>query len=245
MRLCCSVAVTVLAASTARRRHRGLPRTTRPRRSCRCAPQPTAPTCPTWAAPPRTVLSKSDEYQLGRHGDAASCATRTSCSRIRRSASTSTASGMRLASQSADGGRSFQYFVIKDATINAFAVPGGFVVHQRRTGPRQPTTNRSSRASWRTRPRTSRSTTSRACSPTSRQQSLDHRGRHARRDPARRAGRRPGRSRAASPPPRGLRVQHQINFTRDNEWEADRVGIGFLAARRLRSRTGWATSSRP
>jgi len=28
----------------------------------------------------------------------------------------------------------------------------------------------------------------------------------------------------------GLAVQHQINFTRDNEWEADRVGIGYLAA---------------
>jgi predicted Zn-dependent protease len=28
----------------------------------------------------------------------------------------------------------------------------------------------------------------------------------------------------------GLAVQHQINFTRDNEREADRVGIGYLAA---------------
>jgi predicted Zn-dependent protease len=27
----------------------------------------------------------------------------------------------------------------------------------------------------------------------------------------------------------GLAAQHQINFTRDNEWEADRVGIGYLA----------------
>ncbi|HEX8784012.1 MAG TPA: M48 family metalloprotease, partial [Steroidobacteraceae bacterium] len=27
----------------------------------------------------------------------------------------------------------------------------------------------------------------------------------------------------------GMAVQHQINFTRDNEWEADRVGIGYLA----------------
>src|SRR5256886_7334168 len=35
--------------------------------------------------------------------------------------------GLRLASQSAEGGRGFQYFVIKDPAINAFAVPGGFV----------------------------------------------------------------------------------------------------------------------
>ncbi|MBV9315956.1 MAG: M48 family metalloprotease, partial [Gammaproteobacteria bacterium] len=27
----------------------------------------------------------------------------------------------------------------------------------------------------------------------------------------------------------GMAVQHEINFTRDNEWEADRVGIGYLA----------------
>ena len=27
----------------------------------------------------------------------------------------------------------------------------------------------------------------------------------------------------------GMAVQQQINFTRDNEYEADRVGIGFLA----------------
>jgi beta-barrel assembly-enhancing protease len=26
-----------------------------------------------------------------------------------------------------------------------------------------------------------------------------------------------------------MAIQHQINFTRDNEWEADRVGIGYLA----------------
>jgi predicted Zn-dependent protease len=35
--------------------------------------------------------------------------------------------GQRLAAQSADGGRDFQFFVIKDPSINAFAVPGGFV----------------------------------------------------------------------------------------------------------------------
>src|SRR5580698_6242265 len=39
--------------------------------------------------------------------------------------------GQRLASQSAMGGRDFHFFVIKDDSINAFAVPGGFVfIHQ-------------------------------------------------------------------------------------------------------------------
>ena len=52
---------------------------------------------------------------------------------------------------------------------------------------------------------------------------------HPRGHPARRHRRRPGAWRAASPPRQGLAVQQQINFTRDNEMEADRVGIGYLA----------------
>ena len=35
--------------------------------------------------------------------------------------------GDRLAAQSPDGAEGFQFFIVKDAAINAFAVPGGFV----------------------------------------------------------------------------------------------------------------------
>src|SRR5690349_4181327 len=35
--------------------------------------------------------------------------------------------GDRLAAQSPDGAQGFQFFVVKDSVINAFAVPGGFV----------------------------------------------------------------------------------------------------------------------
>ena len=35
--------------------------------------------------------------------------------------------GDRLAAQSVDGAAGFQYFVVKDSVINAFAVPGGFI----------------------------------------------------------------------------------------------------------------------
>ena len=57
----------------------------------------------------------------------------------------------------------------------------------------------------------------------------DHRGRHARGDPARRARRRrPGDGGRRSWRP-GHRRAAEINFTRDKEAEADRVGIGFLA----------------
>jgi len=69
--------------------------------------------------------------------------------------------GLRLASQSADGGRDFQFFVIKDPSINAFAVPAASCsCTMGWCSPPRP--NRSWRASWRTKSRTSRSTTSRA-----------------------------------------------------------------------------------
>jgi predicted Zn-dependent protease len=35
--------------------------------------------------------------------------------------------GLRLSSQATTAGQSFQFFVVKDAEINAFALPGGFV----------------------------------------------------------------------------------------------------------------------
>src|SRR5512139_2764790 len=35
--------------------------------------------------------------------------------------------GLRLSSQAQDGGRAFNFFVIRDNAINAFALPGGYV----------------------------------------------------------------------------------------------------------------------
>ncbi|HEY0768422.1 MAG TPA: M48 family metalloprotease [Steroidobacteraceae bacterium] len=135
--------------------------------------------------------------------------------------------GMRLASQSADGGRGFQFFVIKDPSINAFAVPGGFVfVHD---GLVLATSTESELASV-----------------------MAHEIAHVTQHHIARMIRAQGQQSITSAAAilaaillgaigggqaieggiaaaQGLAVQQQINFTRDNEMEADRVGIGYLA----------------
>src|SRR6516164_8679024 len=67
---------------------------------------------PDMGSPAAAVLSQSDEYPLIEDPEVSEYINSV---------------GMRLASQSAEGGRYFQYFVIKDTAINAFAVPGGFI----------------------------------------------------------------------------------------------------------------------
>jgi len=135
--------------------------------------------------------------------------------------------GQRLAAQSADGGRDFQFFVIKDPSINAFAVPGGFVfLHE---GLVLATTTESELASV-----------------------MAHEIAHVTQHHIARQIRAQGQQSMASAAAilaaillgaigggqaleggiaaaQGLAVQQQINFTRDNEMEADRVGIGYLA----------------
>ncbi len=43
----------------------------------------------------------------------------------------------------------------------------------------------------------------------------------------------------------GMAAQQQINFTRDNEYEADRVGIGYLDGAGFDPQRAWRASSRP
>jgi beta-barrel assembly-enhancing protease len=135
--------------------------------------------------------------------------------------------GMRLASQSADGGRGFQYFVVKDRSINAFAVPGGFVFVN--DGLMLATSNESELASV-----------------------MAHETAHVTQHHIARMIRDQGQQSLTSAAAilaaillgaigggqaieggivaaQGMAAQHQINFSRDNEMEADRVGIGYLA----------------
>jgi beta-barrel assembly-enhancing protease len=135
--------------------------------------------------------------------------------------------GMRLASQSADGGRGFQYFVVKDRSINAFAVPGGFVFLN--DGLVLATSNESELASV-----------------------MAHETAHVTQHHTARMIRDQGTQSITSAAAllaaillgaigggqaieggivaaQGLAAQHQINFTREQEFEADRVGIGYLA----------------
>ena len=137
--------------------------------------------------------------------------------------------GARIAAQTGDGGHNFQYFVIKEPDINAFALPGGFIcVNQ---GLVLATANESQLASV-----------------------LAHETAHVTQRHIARQIRQQGRTGLASAAAllaailigaagggggavegaiaiaQGAAQQQSINFTRSNEQEADRVGIGFLAA---------------
>src|SRR5213076_663815 len=81
---------------------------------------------PDMGSPAAVVLSRTDEYRLGAMV-ARELRDQNALIEDPELSEYVNGVGMRLASQSAEGGRGFQYFVIKDPTINAFAVPGGFV----------------------------------------------------------------------------------------------------------------------
>ena len=137
--------------------------------------------------------------------------------------------GDRLAAQSPDGAEGFQFFVVKDSVINAFAVPGGFVFIN--YGLILATNSESELASVLgheiahvTQHHIARSiraqsqqamTTMAAMLAAILIGAVGHGGGQAVE----------GGIAAAQ----GLAVQQQINFTRDEEAEADRVGIGYLA----------------
>src|SRR6266513_2269524 len=130
---------------------------------------------PDMGSPAAAVLSRSDEYRLGAMV-AHQLRDQNALLEDPEVSEYVNGVGLRLASQSAEGGRGFQYFVIKDPAINAFAVPGGFVFINAGTVLASSTESELAGV-------------------------MAHETAHV--------------------------TQHHI--TRDNEWEADRVGIGFLA----------------
>ena len=138
--------------------------------------------------------------------------------------------GARIAAQTPDGQRQFQYFVVRDAAINAFALPGGFVGVN--SGLVLASANEAQLAGV-----------------------LAHETAHVTQRHIARSIRAQGRqglmtagallaaillgaaaggsgdiAQGAIAIAQGSAAQAQINFTRDNEYEADRVGMGFLAA---------------
>jgi len=138
--------------------------------------------------------------------------------------------GSRIAVQAGDDGQRFEFFAVRDTSINAFALPGGFIgVNQ---GLLLATTNESQLASV-----------------------LAHETAHVTQRHIARSIRAQGQQGMASMATilaailigaiggggadamqgaiamaQGTAMQQQLNFTRANENEADRVGIGFLAA---------------
>jgi predicted Zn-dependent protease len=181
---------------------------------------------PDMGSPAAAVLSHTDEYRLGamvahQLRDQNALLEDPEISEYMNSV------GQRLASQSADGGRDFQYFVIKDHSINAFAVPGGFVFLHDGLVLASSTESELAGVMAHETAHVTQHHIARMIADQSKQslttaaallgaillgaigggQAIE------------------GGIAAAQ----GLAVQHQINFTRDNEWEADRVGIGYLA----------------
>ena len=137
--------------------------------------------------------------------------------------------GDRLAAQSVDGAEGFQYFVVKDSAINAFAVPGGFIFIN--YGLILATNTESELASvlGHETAHVTQHHIARAIQAQSRQAlptmaamlaaillgAVAHGGGQA--------------VEGAVVAAQSAAIQGQINFTRSEEEEADRVGIGYLA----------------
>ena len=181
---------------------------------------------PDLGSPAAVVLSQSDEYRLGamvakelrdQNGLLEDPETIEYINNI----------GQRLASQSAMGGQNFHYFVVKDTQINAFAVTGGYVFIT--AGLILATSSESELAGVMA--HETAHITQHHIARMLADQSKQSLATAAMMIGAILLGAVGGGQAAegALAATQGLAVQHQINFTRDNEKEADRVGIGYLA----------------
>jgi beta-barrel assembly-enhancing protease len=182
---------------------------------------------PELGSPASTVLTQSDEFRLGAMVTKELRDQNALIEDPEVSEYINTV-GIRLASQSAEGGRHFQYFVIKDTAINAFAVPGGFVFIN--AGLVLATSTESELASVMAHEtaHVTQHHIARMLADQSRQSLPTAAAMIGAILLAAIGGGQAAEGALAAT--QGMAVQHQINFTRDNEMEADRVGIGFLAA---------------
>ncbi len=181
---------------------------------------------PELGSPASAVLSQSDEYRLGAM---VTKELRDQNALIEDPEVSEYVNGVgqRLAAQSSEGGRHFQYFVIKDPVINAFAVPGGFVFIN--AGLVLATTTESELASVMAHEtaHVTQHHIARMIADQSKQSITSVAAILAAVLLGAIGGGQAIEGGLAAA--QGMAVQHQINFTRDNEMEADRVGIGFLA----------------
>ena len=136
--------------------------------------------------------------------------------------------GDRLAAQSPDGARGFEFFVVKDSAINAFAVPGGFVFINYGLIVTTRTESELASVMGHEIAHVTQHHIARAIRNQSKQALTSAAAMLA----AILLGAMGGGGQAVEggiAAAQGLAIQQQINFTRDNEMEADRVGIGYLA----------------
>jgi predicted Zn-dependent protease len=181
---------------------------------------------PDLGSPAATVLSQGDEYRLGAMV-AKELRDQNALLEDPEVGEYINNVGQRLAAQSAMGGQNFHYFVVKDTTINAFAVSGGYVFIN--AGLILATASESELAGVMA--HETAHITQHHIARMLADQSKQSLTTAAAMIGAILLGALGGGQAAegAIAATQGMAVQHQINFTRDNEWEADRVGIGYLA----------------
>jgi beta-barrel assembly-enhancing protease len=137
--------------------------------------------------------------------------------------------GLRLSSQAQDGNRNFNFFIIRDQGINAFALPGGYIGIN--SGLLLETRNESELAGV---------LAHEVAHVTQRHiaRGIEARSRANLMSTAAvlaailvgAAGGSPDATMGAVTAAQNMAVQAGINFTRENEYEADRIGIGVLAS---------------
>jgi predicted Zn-dependent protease len=182
---------------------------------------------PDMGSPADAILSKSDEAQYGR---AIMRDIRRSGLVVEDPQLTEYVNeiGHRIAAQTSDGDQQFTFFVVKDSRINAFALPGGYIgVH---TGLLEATRSEDELAGVLAHEvaHVTQRHIARAIHASSRQSILST----AMMLGALVLGAAGGSGEAvqgAMAISQGTALQQQINFTRSNEYEADRIGIGALA----------------
>jgi predicted Zn-dependent protease len=137
--------------------------------------------------------------------------------------------GMRLVAQAGVDGQRFQFFVIDDPVINAFALPGGYIgVH---SGLLLATNSESELAGVLAHEisHVTQRHISRAVFANSRASTLSMAAMLGAILVGVATGADPGLIQGAVGATQGAAIERQISFTRSNEYEADRVGIGVLA----------------
>jgi predicted Zn-dependent protease len=138
--------------------------------------------------------------------------------------------GLRLSSQAQDGNRDFTFFIIRDNAINAFALPGGFVgIH---SGLVLETRNESELAGVLAHEvaHVTQRHIARGIEAQGRASMLSTAAMLAAILLGAAGGVSSDATMGAVSAAQNLAVQQRINFTREHEYEADRIGIGVLAA---------------
>ncbi len=181
---------------------------------------------PDMGSPAETALSKSDEFRLGAMV-AKELRDQNALLEDPEVSEYLTSVEQRLAAQSAMGGIGFQSFLVKDPVLNAFAVPGGYLFVN--SGLLLATKTESELAAVMA--HETAHDTQHHIARAIRAQSQQSLTTAAAMIAAILLGALAGGGQAtegALVAAQGMAIQQQINFTRDEEKEADRVGMGYL-----------------